>query len=218
MAEAIVIDIETENTGYDVMESNKRILSVQTYDGNESMIYYDGSDTHDLSNAKRFLEEQIEMGTKFVGFNVRNFDVRFIREFMDVDIPNPQIVDIGELQKTNDIKQKMGKKWPRLVEICDFLEIECFHKNLMDNDSLKFKELPDVIKLAKEGAEKMCKEKTWWTYDYAYNRALSSISVGTAILKSFEDFVQSGGNTNSLFYKYAIGDVISEHLLYQKVK
>ena len=69
MNETIVIDIETENTGYDVMGDNKRILSVQTYDGNESLIYYDGSDKNDLSSAKRFLEEQIGVGTKFVGFN-----------------------------------------------------------------------------------------------------------------------------------------------------
>lgn len=69
MTETIVIDIETENTGYDIMGDNKRILSVQTYDGNESLIYYDGSDTNDLSDAKRFLEEQIVVGTKFVGFN-----------------------------------------------------------------------------------------------------------------------------------------------------
>jgi len=218
MTETIVIDIETENTGYDIMGDNKRILSVQTYNGNESVIYYEGSSTNDLSDAKRFLEGQIEQGTKFVGFNVRNFDVRFIREFMKVDIPNSQIVDIGELKKTGDVKQKMGKQWPRLVEICDFLEIDCSHKNLMDDDSVKFKDLPDVIKLAKEGAEKMCKEKSWWTYDDAYDRALNSISIGTAILKSFEDFVKSGGNADSLFYKYAIGDVISEYLLYQKVK
>ena len=217
MTETIVIDIETENTGYDVMGDNKRILSVQTYDGNESRIYYDGSDKNDLSSAKRFLEEQIGVGTKFVGFNVRNFDVRFIREFMDVDIPNSQIVDIGELQKTNDIKQKMGKNWPRLVELCDFLEIECSHKNLMDDQSIVFKNLPHVIELAKEGAEKWGKEKGW-SHNYSYNRALNSISLGMAIMKSFEDFVQTGGNTDSLFYKYAIGDVISEYLLYQKVK
>jgi len=217
MAENIVIDIETENTGYDVMGDNKRILSVQTYDGNESVIYYDGSDTNDLSSAKIFLEEQIGVGTKFVGFNVRNFDVRFIREFMDVDIPNSQIVDIGELPKTNDIKQKMGKNWPKLVEICDFMKIECAHKNIMDEQSIKFKNLPHVIELAKEGAEKWGKEKGW-SYDYSYNRALNSVSVGMAIMKLFEDFVQTGGSEDSLFYKYAIGDVISEYLLYQKVK
>lgn len=217
MAENIVIDIETENTGYDVMDDNKRILSVQTYDGNESAIYYEGSDTNDLSDAKRFLEEQIELGTKFIGFNVRNFDVRFIREFLKVDIPSSHIVDIGELPKTNDIKQKMGKNWPRLVDLCDFLKIECSHKNLMDDQSTEFKNLPHVIELAKEGAEKWVKEKNW-SYNYSYDRALNSVSTGMAIMKSFEDFMKSKGSTDSMFYKYAIGDVISEHLLYQKVK
>jgi hypothetical protein len=218
MVEIVILDIETENTGYDVMRDNKRILSVQTYNGNEGMIYYDGSETNGLSDAKKFLEIQIELGTKFVGFNVKNFDVRLIKEFMSIDIPNSQIVDIGELPKTKEIKQQMKKNWPRLVELCDFMKIECSHKNLMDDNSQKFKDLPDVIKLAKEGAEKTCKEKLWWTYDYAYNRALNSISGGMAIMNSFEEFVKSGGNIDTLFYKYAIGDVISEYLLYQKVK
>jgi hypothetical protein len=87
----------------------------------------------------------------------------------------------------------------------------------MDDQSIEFKNLPHVIELAKEGAEKWVKEKGW-SYDYSYNRALSSVSIGMAILKSFKDFVESGGRSDSLFYKYAIGDVISEHLLYQKLK
>lgn len=217
MTNTIVIDIETENTGYDVMEDNKRILSVQTYDGNESVIYYEGSNTHDLSKAKKNIEEQIKLDTKFVGFNVRNFDVRFIREFLKVDIPSSLIIDIGELPKTNDIKQKMGKNWPRLIDLCNFLKIECSHKNIMDDQSITFKNLPHVIELAKEGAEKWGKEKNW-SYNYSYNRALNSISGGMAIMKSFDDFLQSGGSADSLFYKYAMGDVISEYLLYQKVK
>lgn len=218
MVDFIILDIETENTGYDIMADNKRILSVQTYDGNDSMIYYDGSSTNNLSDAKKSLEKHIGYDTKFVGFNIRNFDVRFIKEFLEIEIPDSQIVDIGEMQKMRDVKQKMGKNWPRLVEICDFLGIECSHKNLMDSQSLKFRDLPHVIELAKEGAEKWRKEKTWWSYDYAYNRALNNISGGMSILKSFKDFVESGGNSDSLFYKYAIGDVISEYLLYQKVK
>ena len=217
MADFIVLDIETENIGYDVMADNKRILSVQTYDGNDSMIYYDGSRTNNLSDAKKSLEEHIERGTKFVGFNIRNFDVRFIKEFLRVEIPVSQIVDIGEMQKTKDVKWEMKKDYPKLVEICDFLGIECSHKNLMDDQSIEFKNLPHVIELAKEGAEKWVKEKGW-SYDYSYNRALSSVSIGMAILKSFKDFVESGGRSDSLFYKYAIGDVISEYLLYEKLK
>lgn len=217
MVKNIVIDIETENTGYDIMGDNKRILSVQTYNGNESAIYYDGSDTNDLSDAKRFLEEHIGLGTKFIGFNVRNFDVRFIREFMGVDIPNSQIIDIGELSKTNDIKQKMGKNRPRLADLCGFLKIECSHKNLMDDQSTEFKNLPHVIELAKEGAEKWVKEKGW-SYNFSYDYSLNIISGGMAIMKSFEDFVKLKGSKDSLFYKYAIGDVISEHALYQMMR
>ena len=162
MAEIIVIDIETENTGYDVMKHNKRILSIQTYDGKDGCIYYDGSD-NDLSAAKDALNKNIESGKKFVGFNVRNFDVRFIREFMDVDIPSSQIIDIGEMTNMQQVKQKMRKDYPRLVDVCSFLDLECSHKSLMDDHSLQFKKRPEVIKMAQEAVEVWKKEKPWLT-------------------------------------------------------
>lgn len=217
MAEIIVIDIETENTGYDVMKHNKRILSIQTYDGNDGHIYYDDSD-NDLSAAKDILNENIESGKKFVGFNVRNFDVRFIKEFLQVDIPSSQIIDIGEMPNMQQIKQKMGKDYPRLVDVCDFLGIECSHKNIMDNYVQSFRDIPEVISNEKDAVTVWEKEKPWWSSDYAYNRALNSIAIGMSILKSFNEFVDSNGSSNSLFYKYAMGDVYSEYALYEKVK
>jgi hypothetical protein len=39
-----------------------------------------------------------------------------------------------------------------------------------------------------------------------------------AILDSFNEFVRSGGNTNSLFYRYAMGDVFSEQQLFETLK
>lgn len=213
----VTLDIETENTGYDIMKDNKRIISVQMFDGHESSIFYDGSDKNSVGAAKSNIKSQIDEGYKFVGFNIRNFDIPLIKEFLGVEIPAAQIVEIGEMQKMRDIKQRIGKDWPKLVEICDFLGIECSHKNIMDEHSLKFKNLPHVIKLAKEGAEKLQKEKNW-SYDYSYNRVLDKISGGMAILDSFNEFVRSGGDTNSLFYKYAMGDVFSEHHLFETLK
>ena len=38
-----------------------------------------------------------------------------------------------------------------------------------------------------------------------------------AILESFTEFVESGGNPETLFYKYAVGDVIVERNLYHRL-
>lgn len=217
MEKLTVIDIETENTGYDIMKHNKRIISVQMFDGNTGKLFYDGSASNSISAAKEALLSQIDDGYKFVGFNVRNFDVPLIKNFMGVEIPFGQIIEIGEMPQMNDVRQNLGKQWPRLFEVCDHLGIECSHKGLMNNLSSRLQSRPDVIALVKIGAENLAKEKGS-TPEYWHNRTLAKIAGGVAILESFNEFVGSGGNTDSLFYKYAMGDVFSEYRLFEALK
>jgi hypothetical protein len=87
----------------------------------------------------------------------------------------------------------------------------------MDDLSIRFRSRPDVMALAREGAEKLIKEKRW-SSDFSYDYALGKIAGGMAILDSFNEFVRSGGDTNSLFYRYAMGDVFSEHQLFETLK
>ncbi len=216
MDKLTVIDIETENTGYDIMKHNKRIISIQMFDGQEGLIFYDGSDKNTIDVAKSNIQSQIDAGFKFVGFNIRNFDVPLIKEFLGIEIPSGQILEISEMSSMNKIREKLGKKKPRLVDVCGHLGIECSHKNIMDDLSLKFRNQSDVIVIAKEGAEKWIKELGWGS-SFSHNLALEKVAGGMAILDSFNEFVKHGGDPNSLFYKYAMGDVISEHKLYQKL-
>jgi len=211
--EIITLDIETENTGFDIMKDNKRIISIQLLDKNSSRIYYDGSESSNLDSVKEELHSMIDGEKHFLGFNIRNFDVHFVKEFLGIDIPASQVIDIGEMPEMEKVRQRLGKKYPKLEEVCNLLGVDCTHKVTMNQRSQKFKELPDVIQKAKEGATKWQNEFRW-SADYSHNRALDKISVGMAIMESFEEFQKSGGDQNSIFYQYAIGDVLAESRLY----
>lgn len=217
LPEIITLDIETENTGFDIMGDNKRIISVQLLDDNGGRIYYDGSESYSLEVAKKDLHSIIDDGKHFLGFNIRNFDVTFIKKFLGIEIPISQIIEISEMPAMENVRQTLAKKKPRLEEICNLLKIECTHKDLMNKRSLKFKELPEVIQKAKEGAKKWQTE-LGWSGDFSYYLALDKIAGGMAIMESFEEFVKSNGDQNSFFYQYAIGDVQAEHELYLKLK
>jgi len=213
----VTLDIETENTGYDIMNDNKRIISVQILNENEPKIYYDGSESSSLDQAKKDLQTWIENEKSFLGFNLKGFDIPLIKKFLDIEIPSPQIIEISEMKKMNDIRQKLGKNRPRLVEICDLLGIDCSHKTLMDQQALDFKKLPEVVQKAEEGAKKWTTE-LGWGYDFSQRLALDRIAGGMAIFEAFNEFVRTNGDENSLFYKYAMGDVFTENSLYCKLE
>ena len=215
--EIVTLDIETENTGYDIMEDNKRIISIQLMEGTKTKIFYDGSKTDHIEVGENKLHSLIESGKNFVGFNIRNFDVRLIKKFLGIEIPASQIIEISEMPKMNNIRKHLRNDWPRLVDCCEFMDVECSHKGLMDEQSNRLKKRPDVIKKAKEGAVAL-QERRGWSFNYAYNRALDKISGGTAILEAFNEFVGSKGDPNTIFYRYAMGDVFSENALYLKMK
>ena len=213
----IVLDIETENTGYDVMNHNKRLISVQMLNGNTRQLFYDGSQNNSLNNARSEILSQIENGSNFVGFNIRNFDVPFLKRFLEVEIPSQQILDISEMNELSKIRNEIGKRYPRLLEICEHLGIDCSHKTMMDDYAMKFRDLPNVLELAKQGAKEWASKKGW-SYDFSLKLAVDKITGGMAILESFNEFVRKGGSHEALFYNYAIGDILAENNLFQKLK
>ncbi len=56
-----------------------------------------------------------------------------------------------------------------------------------------------------------------WSLDFSYKYALEKVAGGNAIYDSYLDFVKNNGTNNSLFYEYAIGDVISEYQLLKRL-
>ena len=61
----VTLDIETENIGYDIMNDNKRIISVQILNENEPKIYYDGSKSSSLDQAKKIYKLGLKMKNPF---------------------------------------------------------------------------------------------------------------------------------------------------------
>jgi len=214
--EIITLDIETENTGYDIEKDNKRVISIQLLDGTNGKLYYENAPYADLTVAKDRIIALMQAGDSFLGFNI-SFDVRRIKEFLGVAIPSTQIVEITELPAMEFVRQALQRRKPRLEEVCKVLEIPCTHKEIMTKRSDKFKQLLHVIDKAKEGANKFQNERGW-SYDFSYGYALDKICGGMAILDSFNEFVRTKGDTQTDFYKYAIGDIVTEKELFLKLK
>ena len=212
------LDTETENTSHDIKRGNKRMLSVQLMEGGKAVIYYESSPDMDLNDAKVKLESIIKDGGKFAGYNITNFDVPMIKNFLGVEIPSSQIIEISELPAMDAVRKKVMRDRPSLEQACRCNGVECSHKGIMDARARKLSQLPDVISKAKEGAVKLKEEFISWDSPFCLKLALERISGGMAILEAFNEFVKSGGDTNSDFYKYAIGDVISENKLFLKLK
>src|SRR5438270_8612940 len=99
-----VIDVETENTGYDIIEDNSRIISIQFNDGMSQELYYADSN---LSSANEKIRSLINDRYTFVGYNVVNFDVAMLKKLLDIEIPRSQVIDIAELQKMVQLKARL---------------------------------------------------------------------------------------------------------------
>jgi hypothetical protein len=212
----VALDIETENTGYDIMNDNKRIISIQLLNGTDTRLYYDGSLDAGLYDAVSDLQSMIKNDWHFVGFNIKNFDIPMLKRFLDVEIPQSQTIEITEMKPMDVIRKKTGRQRPRLEDTCAIAGIECNHKKEMNQFAQKYKIDPGVRSAAKEAAKIFQMEKGW-SHDFSLGYAIDKISGGMAIMSSFDEFVSSGGNTDTLFYRYAIGDVVAESALYSRL-
>jgi len=216
MNEKIVsLDIETENTGIDIKNDNKRIISIQVYNEEMEEIYYDGSKDKSIKYGKERISSLLSNGYIFVGYNLVNFDVPLIKEFLEVEIPFSNIIEISQMDKVVELRQKFRKY--KLEEVCNEIGIECGHKKLLNPLVERFKNDPSIIELAKREGAIMASQKHW-TLDFSRRRALDLICGGMAILEAYNEFVNSNGNPASIFYRYAMGDVKTEYQLYYKIR
>ena len=208
-----VIDIETENTGADIMKDNKRILSVQIGDDIKQKLYWADSvePQWSLESAKNEIASLLFQGVVFAGYNIKGFDIRFLREFLGVEIPEMNTLDLCLCQKQK-LTKLTGRNRPRLEEVCEACGIRVTHKQRMKEKAKKYKSIEDVKKQALAKAKELV-EKRGWSQGFSYNYALDKIAGGMAIYDAYLEFVKSGGQKNTLFYEYAIGDVISEYQL-----
>jgi hypothetical protein len=206
-----IIDIETENTGTDIMEDNKRILSVQIGDDTIQNLYW--ADSKDpqwtLESAKKEIASLLSQGVIFSGYNIKGFDVRFLKQFLGVEIPEASILDLCQSPK---ITQFTGKNKARLEEACAACGVKVTHKQRMNEKAKKYKSMEAHKDKALAKANELV-ENRGWSQDFSYNYALDKVAGGNAIYDAYLEFVKSGGQKDTLFYEYAIGDVISEYQL-----
>ena len=195
----LVIDIETENTSADVATGNKRIISIQIGDDVTQEIYYDDSSEYSLSRGKERILSLLSSGCVFVGFYLA-FDLPLLKKFLDIDITN-----YIELQIV---------RYSSLVDACRPYKINVDHKQKMNEKAEEYTKRDDIRNEARIEAQKRVEEKGD-SFDYAFGKCLKSISFGKAIIDSYNEFVQKGGSKDTLFYEYAIGDVICEFRLFK---
>lgn len=210
-----VIDIETENTGTDIMKDNKRIISVQIGDDTKQSLYWvDSKDPRwNLESAKKEIESLLSQGVIFTGYNISNFDVRFLMQFLGVEIPESNILDLCQCQPQK-LTQLTGKNKPRLEEACAACGVRVTHKQRMSEKTKKYKSMEAYKKQALAKAKELVENKGWG-FDFSYDYALDKIAGGNAIYDAYLEFAKSDGQKNTLFYEYAIGDVISEYQLFK---
>jgi len=207
----LVIDVETENTGSDIMKDNKRIISIQIGDATKQELYYDDSQNPQwtLGQAKKKITSLASQGYIFAGFNFKKFDLHFLKHFLGIELSQSNIFDLSDTPQIEDYRKN---KIFRLEDVCRKCGIEVTHKHKMNQKAESYKTRRDIIEQAHTKAEEMVRTKQW-SLDFAFNWVLDKLAGGHAIYDSYQEFVQSGGRKDTLFYEYAIGDVISEYQL-----
>jgi len=211
----LVIDIETENTGSDIMGDNKRIISVQIGDDKAQELYYDDSKDSqwNLEGAKKRIDFLVSQGHIFTGYNLINFDLHFLKHFLEVEIPQSNTLDLSDHHKIQAFRRN---KIFRLEDVCKECGIEVTHKHEMNKKAESYKNRQDIREQASAKAKEIVITKGW-SWNFAFNYFLNKIAGGHAIYDSYQEFVKSGGKKDTLFYEYAIGDVISEYLLLKEL-
>jgi hypothetical protein len=213
----IVLDVETKNLGSDIMRDSEQLLSLQLGDATKQKLYY-----YDSKNPKLTLEigkKQITIllsqGAVFAGYNIKGFDAVMLKEFLGIEIPETNMLDLCLCQQQK-LTQLTGRNKPRLEEACAACGVEATHKRRMNERAKSYKSIEAHKNNALARAKELV-EKRGWSQDFSYNYALDKIAGGHAIWDAYLEFAESGGRNDTLFYEYAIGDVISEHQLLRKL-
>lgn len=211
-----IIDIETENTGSDILKDNKRIISVQIGDADKQELYYDDAKDpqYTFAKAKKQIASLLSQGNIFSGYNILDFDVPLLKRFLGVEIPQSNLFDLCQTPRVTEFK---NRRLFSLEQVCGECGIEVTHKRKMNEKAEKYKNRQDIKDLAFTKAKELVNNRGW-SFDFSYDRALNKIAGGNAIYDAYQEFVKSDGQKNTLFYEYAIGDVICEYRLLKTLK
>lgn len=208
------LDIETENEGIGVLNGVKRVLSIQIGTDTNQELYYADSEEKGLSlqHGIKRIEQLVDDGYSFSGYNIKGFDLKILKDHYDLAIPQSKVIDLMESDAIKSLKQRTNRTYASLEWVCQAYSIDSSHKKQMDEysrryyDDTRFK--TDAIILGK-----MLVSQRGWDPDYCERYALKNLSFKQAIIDTFLEFIKANGSHDSLFYRYAIGDIICEHKL-----
>jgi len=126
----LIIDIETENTGADIMEDNKRIISVQIGNATEQDLYWADSTNLQLALAsvKKEIASLLSEDCIFAGYNIKGFDLPLLKRFLKVEIPESNILELSQTPKITQLAKSRNRRNLRLEEVCMEYGIEVTHK------------------------------------------------------------------------------------------
>jgi hypothetical protein len=193
------------------MRDNEQILSLQLGDTvKHKLFYYHSKDPQlTLGMGKKYIASLLSQGVIFAGYNIKGFDTVMLKQFLGVEIPDSRLLDLCQSPRLTELT---GKEKAPLEEACGKCGIDVNHKLTMNRRAEKYYDRQDIREQARAKAEDLERNKGW-SSNFAFNYALRKIAGGHAIFDAYLEFVKSGGQKNTLFYEYAIGDVISEHQL-----
>jgi hypothetical protein len=217
----VVLDVETKNLGSDIMKDNERLLSLQLGDATkQELYYYDSKDTQlNLEMGKKRIAFLLSHGVTFVGYNIKGFDTIMLKKFLEIEIPLSKTFELCDAPKMVELHGRV-KDWSAECA-CQEYGVDFSHKQRMNMKAEKYRAREDIQKKAKDDkAQAKAREfvqNRGWTPDYAFSRVLDKIAYGHAIWDAYLEFVESGWRKDTLFYEYAIGDVISEYQLLKKL-
>lgn len=211
----VALDVETKNLGSDIMKDNEQLLSLQLGDATKHELYYaDSKDPQlNLEMGKKRMLSLLSQGVTFAGFNIKGFDIPILKQFLRVEIPESNIFDLCQTPRVYELG---NRKIFGLERVCGECGIEVVHKRKMNERAEKYGAKENIQKEAKDKAVGIMQKKGG-TLDYAFKEALRKIAYGHAVWNAYLEFVESGGQKDTLFYEYAIGDVISEYQLLKKL-
>jgi hypothetical protein len=211
----VVLDTETKC----VDSENEKLLSVQVGNAtNQKLFWADSKEAEwDMESAKKEIVSFMLQGVTFVGYNI-DFDVKMVKGFLDIEIPKAQTLDLCHVTEIEAF-HKVTKDWS-LECACKKYNVNVDQKGRMKEKSQEYKNRLAVQEKAKVKAMELAKKKGWttqWTYDTFKNQMLDNAAIGPAIYDAYLEFVKSGGRKDTLFYYYAVGDIIAEYNLLKKL-
>lgn len=214
----VIIDAEMENTGADAIADNRRVISVQIGDSARQDLYYADASVGErgLFQVAIRVRMLVSQGYLFAGYNIKELEVPFLRRFLGVTIPEANVLDLRDMEGVKKLQLKTGKSTLELDEVCGEYGIAADHKRPMAEKADLIKKKPEIVAQANEAAQQLVAKGL--DPGSAQKHALDRIAMGHAILEAYDEFVQRNGAADTLFHRYAVGDVVYEHRLLQALQ